>query len=65
MTADRIVRMLAAIDPITEGPNYWHWCVVCNERLVLSVDDHPETCPWRLAVEYVAAHPTTTESSNP
>ncbi len=48
MDAEQIVRALAAADPI--GPDK-PWCDLCRGNK----DGHDPDCPWRLAVEWVAA----------
>lgn len=56
-TAESIVRSLAATEPSdSEG----YACGVClrvgaTERS--DTEAHPAECPWRRAVEWVAAHP--------
>lgn len=49
MTAEQIVRALAAADPIDNGQ-----CLLCvwNPE---SPAEHKADCPWRLAVEWVAS----------
>jgi hypothetical protein len=53
MTAGYIVRLLAASDPIIEGPGWYHYCALCAASVPLNPIDHEDTCPWRLATEYV------------
>lgn len=49
--ADDIARALADAHPIHYVDTY-HYCVLCEEPLVLYPSDHKDTCPWRLAKEY-------------
>ncbi len=56
MTAEQIVRALAAVDP---GPDA-QGCRFCEGWVGRGYAWHPPTphdadCPWRLAVEWVAA----------
>ena len=53
--AERIIRLLAATDPVVERGDY-HWCAVSQCRLPLDPKDHDDDCPWRLAVEWVEAN---------
>lgn len=56
MNAEQIVRALAAANPLTndrpEGPSH---CVLCDGPSDGRCVDHEPDCPWRLAVEWVAA----------
>jgi len=52
MTAEQIVRALAAADPICEDA--WYGCGLCGS-VGVQADPHEPDCPWRLAVEWVAA----------
>jgi len=51
-TAEEIVQALALSRPI-HMEDTMHWCVLCEENLVVYPSDHKEDCPWRLAVEYL------------
>lgn len=53
MTAEQIVRALAAADPNVRGGWGGHRCAFCHA--VRGIEDHRPDCPWRLAVEWVAA----------
>lgn len=54
MTAEQIVRALAALDPDYHTTGMWHGCGLCEAALPVYVTDHKPDCPWRLAVEWVA-----------
>lgn len=68
MTAEEIVRALAAADPVVVsalnsgweyagtcyGPDYA--CGVCRTEASLAPETHKPDCPWRLAVEWVEAN---------
>lgn len=61
MDAEQIVRALAAADPTTiDDDRRWTRCGLCARqgRIANSRDPrhHDPACPWRLAVEWVAAH---------
>lgn len=34
-----------------------HWCLICDEPLVLYPSHHKPSCLWRRAVEWVDLHP--------
>lgn len=57
-TAEEIVRAMAENEPIEYGDDesLWHGCILCKVSLTTSADDHAPTCPYRMAVEWVAAH---------
>ena len=61
--AERIVRALAAGSPVTHQ-NDWHWCELCDADLPIRSGDHEPECPWRLAVEWVAAQQRTEPGGN-
>ncbi len=52
MTPEKIVRALAAADPMQ---TYEDDCALCSSA-VAPGDPHEPDCPWRLAVEWVASH---------
>lgn len=54
MTAEQIVRALAATDPVsTDG--VWIQCKLCyDDHAEGRPLEHEPECPWRLAVEWVA-----------
>jgi hypothetical protein len=57
MTAEQIVRALAADEPIVwSSGGEWHACGVCDASLPMKAEDHEADCPWRLAVEWVEAN---------
>ncbi len=60
MTAEQIVRALAAADP-TVSSGEWDWCGTCDSRWPIEADDHDPACPWRMAVEWVAEQDQTIE----
>lgn len=51
---ERIVRTLAAVDPVRECGGFL-FCGVCSAGLNADGEPHEPDCPWRLAVEWVAA----------
>jgi hypothetical protein len=53
---EMIVRALASVDPCMELPDMFHVCALCGAGLPIRADQHDDDCPWRLAVEWVAAH---------
>ncbi len=61
MTAEQIVRALAAADPSHGDPRgTLRRCTFCGKtndwpRVIENAADHDADCPWRLAVEWVAA----------
>ncbi len=64
MTAEQIVRALAARGPVAEvitAADEHRHCTLCHVERgpAVPLDDfnHQPDCPWRLAVEWVAAHP--------
>lgn len=58
MTAEAIVRALAAANTCTYEEEDWHSCVLCLASLPVRAADHEPECPWRLAVEWVEATDT-------
>jgi hypothetical protein len=53
---ERIVRALAAADPRPSGGEWWDRCALCEAANSSGdTEDHKPDCPWRLAVEWVAA----------
>jgi hypothetical protein len=56
MDSEQIVRMLAEEDPPI-GPDLW--CLFCRADVgrLDPPQSHEQTCPWRLAREWVAANP--------
>lgn len=61
VTAEQIVRALAATDPTTVDDVEDRWvCTMCDGatrdggRHYLDVEDHEPGCPWRTANEWVA-----------
>lgn len=54
MTPEEIIRALVEATTVAGDDNY-HWCVLCQAGAPLVLKDHSPVCPWRLAVEYVAA----------
>ncbi len=59
VTPEAIVRALAAKNPVAYNRvAYADACTVClAERGVVTGLHHHSDCPWRLAVEWVAANP--------
>lgn len=58
MTPEEILRALAESNPIAHemmGDTEDYFCVLCESGTPLKTDDHSPVCPWRLAVEYIAA----------
>lgn len=47
-----IVAAIAEAEPLHFEADY-HWCVLCNNNLPISPEDHESTCPWRRAVEFM------------
>jgi hypothetical protein len=67
MDAERIVRALASADPKAFSSFEERVCGLCWAKPVtgdiedvelLDPTKHKPDCPWRLAKEWVAAHPT-------
>lgn len=55
-TAEQIVRALAAAVPRTHyDRGECNLCEAMADNTVGAVDQHEPDCPWRLAVEWVAA----------
>lgn len=56
MTAEQIVRALAAADPVVMRSDGYLRCGLCtvNGFSPLPAEKHWDDCPWRLAVEWVA-----------
>lgn len=57
MTAEQIVRALAVADPVEHQPGWPAVCGLCTAEGKGNrfVEEHEPDCPWRLAVEWVAA----------
>lgn len=53
VTAEQIVRALAASDPYAHAAGEWHSCGLCEKALATTVAEHDLGCPWRLAMEWV------------
>jgi hypothetical protein len=54
MDAEQIVRALASNNRLADG----HFvCLMCGESGPNNNGVHHRNCPWRLAREWVAAHP--------
>lgn len=52
MTAEQIVRALAAADPTR---NDWHSCAFCGRHPIdRTASKHDPDCSWRMAVEWIA-----------
>lgn len=67
-TAEEIVRALAKCDEPTTSDERRLWCALCASELASISSEcapsafHSDTCPWRLAVEWVAQNPSTAAS---
>ncbi len=54
-TAEQIVRALAAADPTYVDHEGDRECALCDAWTLRFASGHAPDCPWRLAVEWVAA----------
>ncbi len=53
MTAEQIVRELAANQPTVDSGDAWHQCGLCQKSLPVDEEDHRADCLWRRAREWV------------